>query len=37
LTVSGFARSRPNSDAVLGKYIESAEGWNSSGLGGIGF
>jgi integrase len=31
------ARSRHSSDAMLGKYIESAEGWHSSGLGGIGF
>jgi hypothetical protein len=31
------ARSRHASDAMLGKYIESAEGWNSSGLEGIGF
>jgi hypothetical protein len=31
------ARSRHSSDAMLGKYIESAEGWNSSGLNGIGF
>jgi hypothetical protein len=31
------ARSRHTSDAMLGKYIQSAEGWNSSGLGGIGF
>jgi integrase len=31
------ARSRHSSDAMLGKYIESAEGWNSSGLDGIGF
>jgi integrase len=31
------ARSRHTSDATLGKYIQSAEGWNSSGLGGIGF
>jgi hypothetical protein len=31
------ARSRHSSDAMLGKYIESAEGWNASGLEGIGF
>ena len=31
------ARSRHSSDAMLGKYIENAEGWNSSGLEGIGF
>jgi hypothetical protein len=31
------AGSRHSSDAMLGRYIESAEGWHSSGLGGIGF
>jgi hypothetical protein len=31
------ARSRHTSDATLGKYIQTADGWHSSGLGGIGF
>jgi hypothetical protein len=30
-------RSRHSNDGMLGRYIETAEGWNHSGLGGIGF